>query len=227
MKLFPRKIELLFLSILSSNLIAASNRDEDPMDTGKNASAQGAYVAPSTPELYDVNEPLVPAYARIKKVKSHPYMGLAAGLGMTRNVGSDGSPKPAWSLIAEGGYVRALSSWSRADLGVEVFNGSIGDSDNTINLQLGALAKLGYGYNISENLHGIIRAGYGITTGQYSGPLSSSHSASGYVWQLGIQVLAPTESVDLLAGIFFNQYGFAKHGTYNVIDGRIGMRVRL
>lgn len=195
-------------------------------------SAQGSsgqnYTPPSTPELYDVNEPLVPAYVRIKKVKSHPYLGLGIGFGSSRNNGGNGTPKASWNLVAEGGYVKALTSWTRVDVGLEAFTGKLGDSLNDMKVNVGGLAKVGYGYNLSENLYALLRLGYGLAVAKYSGPMGDSSSVTGYLWQVGLQMIVPTDSsVDLLGGFFFNQYGFSDKGTYNAYEARIGMRYRI
>lgn len=186
------------------------------------------YTPPSTPELYDVNEPLVPAYVRVKKVKSHPYLGLGVSFGSSRLNGGQGTPKASWNIVAEGGYVKAMTSWTRVDFGLEGFNGQIGNSLNTMQIQLGGLAKVGYGYNISENLYALLRIGYGLAMAKYTGPLGDKDSITGSLWQLAFQLLVPTDSaLDLLAGFFVTQYGFADRGSYNVFEGRLGLRFRL
>ena len=170
----------------------------------------------------------MPAYQRVKKVKSYPYLGLGLTFGMSRNDGGAGNPTTAWNVVLEGGYVKAISSWSRADFGIELFNGEIGDSQNDVHIRFGALAKAGFGYNLAENLYGLVRAGYGLAMAHYSGPLAASGSITGYVGQLAFQIMVPTESsLDILAGIFFSQYGFGTQGTYNVFDGRVGLRLRI
>lgn len=197
--------------------------------------AQGSngkeYTPPSTPELYDVNEPLVPAYVRVKKVKSHPYLGLGVSFGSSRLNGGNGTPKASWNAVAEGGYVKALTSWTRVDFGLEVFNGQIGNSENDLKLNIGALAKVGYGYNISENFYGLVRFGYGLAAAKLSQPNvanSKESNETGNLWQVAFQMIAPTESaIDMLFGFFVTQYQFSDKGTYTVYEGRVGMRFRL
>ncbi len=195
--------------------------------TAQKAMAE-EYTPPSTPELYDKNEPLVPLYVKVKKVKSHSYLGLGTGFGSSNLNGGNGNPKASWDIVGEAGYVKAVSSWSRADFGMEVFHGQIGNSKNTMNIKIGGLAKLGYGYNVSENLYALLRFGYGLALADYTGTLGDSKSETGSVWQLGAQLIAPTDSpIDLLLGFFFTQYGFSDRGSYNAYEGRIGVRVRL
>ena len=202
--------------------------------SGVMAQTEGAgdkgkeYTPPSTPELYDVHEKLEPAYVRVKKVKSHPYLGLGVGFGSSRLDGGNGTPNVSWNITAEGGYVKALSSWSRVDFGLEAFNGSIGNSENTIDIQIGGLAKAGYGYNISENLYGLLRLGYGLASGKYTGPLGDKNPVAGSILQGAIQLIVPTEApLDILVGFFVTQFGFSDRGTYNTYEGRIGLRYRL
>lgn len=186
------------------------------------------YVPPSTPNLYDESEPLVPAYMRVKKVKSHAYLGLGGSFGSSNSTGGAGSSAVSWNVVGEAGYVKAVSSWTRIDFGLEVFNGRVGNSLNTIDMDFGGLIKVGYGYNLAENLYALLRFGYGIVNGNYSFNGGVKKSTSGGVWQLGMQMIIPTESsVDLLGGIFFNQYSFGDKGTYNSYDARVGLRLRL
>lgn len=186
------------------------------------------YTPPSTPDLYDTSEPLVPAYVRIKKVKSHPYLGLGLSFGSSRNVGGEGTPKASWDVVAEGGYVKALTSWTRVDVGVEAFTGKLGDSVNDLDIKMGALVKVGYGYNVSENLYALVRLGYGLAIADYDGPNKKKTSITGTLWQLGLQLIVPTDSsIDLLGGVLFNQYGFSEKGTYNTLGARVGVRLRI
>jgi len=211
-----RKITLLVAGLAFSTWLSAKDSN------GKE------YTPPSTPELYDVNEPLVPAYVRIKKVKSHPYLGLGVSFGSSRNDGGNGTPNASWNLVAEGGYVKALTSWTRVDVGIEAFTGKIGDSLNDMKIKVGALAKVGYGYNLSENLYALLRLGYGLAVADYTGPMGSKNAITGNVWQVGLQMIVPTDSsLDLLGGVFFDQYGFSDRGTYNVFEVRIGARFRI
>lgn len=185
------------------------------------------YTPPSTPELYDVDEPLVPAW-KFKKVKSHVYLGLGGGFGTSSRTGAKDSAKTSWNAVVEGGYIRAISSWSRVGLGLDMFTGQVGSSDHSINLSVGSLAHISYGYNISERLHGILRAGFGLAMGEYEGPTTKDKFVAGNIWQLGLQVMLPTESqIDILGGIFFNQYNFSEKGMYHTLEARLGLRYRL
>jgi len=201
------------------------------LSTGILAEGSGnGYKPPSSPELYDVNEPIEPPYVRVKKIKSHAYLGLGGSFGSSYLAGGGGSNKASWNVVGEGGYVKALTTWTRVDLGLEFFNGAIGNSSNDLKINVAGLAKLGYGYNISENLYALVRVGYGLATGTYKNTDVDvgNKSVSGGVWQVGMQLLVPTESaVDVLGGIFFNQYSFGDKGTYNAIEGRLGLRFRI
>lgn len=197
---------------------------------------QNQYTPPSTPELYDVNEPLVPLYVKARKIKNHAYLGLSTGFGQSQTAGA-GKPITAWNVVGDVGYVRPTGNWSRLDMGLEIFHGKIGGSDHDVTANIGALAKVGYGYNLSENLHAILRGGVGIAAADYKVKNSdgdvifSSSSGTGTVWQIAFQLLVPTEAgLDLLGGFFFNQYAFAvhqDHGVFNVFDARLGLRYRI
>lgn len=186
------------------------------------------YTPPSTPELYDVNEPLVPAYVRVKKVKSHFYLGLGGSVGSSILNGGEGNSKVLWNGVIEAGYVKPISTWTRVDFGVEFLHGDLGNSLNDVRMNFGALAKVGYGYNIAENLYALVRIGYGIAVAKYTGPFGDSSSVTGNILQGAFQLIVPTESsVDILGGIFLEQYGFSDKGSYNAYDVRLGLRVRV
>lgn len=191
------------------------------------ALADQNYKPPKTPELYDTKEELVPLYKRVQRVQSHFYSGIGFGFGSSQRVNSSGTAKASWNLVAEGGYINALSSWSRVDLGVELFNGHVGNSKNNLDIRFGGLGKVGYGYNVSENLYAELRFGYGVATAKYTGDQQDENSITGTLWQVGAQLIVPTSSsIDVLGGVFFNQYAFPGRGIYDVYEGRMGLRYR-
>ncbi|MBI2602282.1 MAG: hypothetical protein HYW48_04430 [Deltaproteobacteria bacterium] len=211
--------------------------------------AQGEdYTPPSSPELYDPDEPVLPAYVQYKKVKSHPYLGLGLGFGQSRHAGGGGSPRLAWDINAEAGYVKSLGSWTRMDVGLDLMSGQIGDSRGDLRVLFGSVAKIGYGYNLAENLHAVVRLGAGMALANFEGEddqgvaLTKEDSLLGTVWQLGFHMIVPTDSsFDILAGAVFSQYAFNVGDTdrpdgttfrvdsyvLNVVEVRFGARWRL
>ncbi len=229
-----RKTFLVVLVFFASTRLLAQGIPQEPASTSP--TQQNQYTPPSTPELYDVNEPLVPLYVKVRKIKNHAYLGLGSGFGQSLTAGA-GKPITAWNIVADVGYVRPTGAWSRLDMGLEIFHGQLGGSERNVRADIGVLAKVGYGYNISENVHAILRGGVGIATANYTvkdedgNTIFNSNSASGTVWQVAFQLLVPTQSdIDILGGLFFNQYGFAvnqDHGVFNVFDARLGLRYRI
>lgn len=220
---------------------------------GGNLFAQSSgqdYRPPSSPELYDTSKPVQPAYEKYPPLLNHPYVGLGLGFGQSDKTGRGGSPIAAWNVSAEAGYVKTLGTWSQIDAGVEVLGGRFGYSRADVSMTWGALAKLGYGYTISPSggVIGQVRLAAGLGQGNLSGEDSSGvslESAQDFtitMYQLGFQIILPANaSLDVIGGLLVTQNAFTLRDieqqgdttrisdgqVYNVIEARIGLRLRL
>lgn len=169
------------------------------------------YAPPSSPELYEKADPYVPP----KHLKGHGYLGGGLGFGQSRSTGS-GDAVTSYDLSLGLGYVKPLGTWSLAQAGVDIFTGSIGHGSADMNISLGALAKIGYGYSLGTEMFGSFLFGAGVaqasyleedTNGQvFKGPSNNMGSVVMGAYELLMQA---GDSMFITGGFYMTQYTFS------------------
>lgn len=149
----------------------AAERDDNSTYSSENPN----YQAPKTPELYDNTKPKGVAVS----FPSSANLGAFISFGQSDSSKAGENPKSAWVSGASFTYLSGFDTWTRFELGADVFTGELGHSRATIDVNYGFLARIGYGYAITGNLFGTVRLGAGIARVGFDGktPLGASVSA--------------------------------------------------
>ena len=183
-----------------------------------------------TPALFAAGDMLTPDEVSHTGVSSKPtndsgvYLGAGLTIGQGRTTDSGSTPGVAFLAKFEPGYQASTGSWSRLEVGAELFSGSVsyrlpedqplgGKAD--LSGLYGAMAKIGYGYSLGDDMFGIVKAGigpvfatFGIEPSTASGKAKSDR-LTGLAWTLGWDLVAPvTHKIDFTAGISWTQFQF-------------------
>lgn len=179
---------------------------------------------------------LVATLAAPSAFASAPYVGWDLGFGQAYST-SGGSPGVAYNLKLEGGYIATLDTWSRVEIGLGFLSGGTtfrtdvnGKSvKSSTSLGPGALAKIGYGYAVADNLMTVWRLGAGMTSGILTSGDSDPESFVSPIGVVGMDLVMQTESsLDIIGGIELGHYAFDVDGPVglNAPTIRLGMRLR-
>jgi hypothetical protein len=131
--------------------------------------------------------------------KDHFYFGGYMGLGQAYSTESDDSPGLTYLVGLDPGYAMTLGSWSRMEVGADVFFGKASfrlpaDEGGKVDLPIGfgLLAKLGYGYSMGNNLFGVWKFGVGPVQAKYADEnVKSKDAMTGIAGQLEFGLLMP------------------------------------
>ncbi len=153
------------------------------------------------------------------------FVGTRLAFGQARPTEGDSSPGTAFVLGINPGFQFSSGSWNRIEVGVDVLVGSFSASydesflgDTTVPLNLGLLAKAGYGYSLGNRMFAVMSAGVGpLVSGKIKAePGGRSADASGQTGlgaQLSWQAVAPlTDRLDFTGGITW------LHAQFNIDD---------
>ena len=170
----------------------------------------------------------------VDKNTGGPYVGGVFGLGQSSTTG-DSSPGPAWLLGVDVGLGVKRDTWNRIEFGLEIDRGSLGfeqkstKSESTLDLDLMALFKAGYGYSLGDHAFGFFRAGVGLAQVSYKG-----ESDSGVAYLLGWDAIFPAkDNLDFSVGVNWRAVqvkfdALADSSTQiNIPSLALGARVRL
>jgi len=196
-------------TFLLANAIAFGN---ERGDNSTYSTENPDYVTPKTQELYDSSKPK----GRPIEFPSSANFGAFVSFGQSDSQKADENPKAAWLSGASFTYLNAIQTWSRFELGADIFTGQLGHSRAEIPLKQGFLARIGYGYGISGNLFGTIRLGAGLASVQYDGrnsagdEIKTSEAATATVLYAGWHLTLPAgESLSLDFGPDWSKTDFS------------------
>lgn len=154
--------QFIMAALLAAPGVAlAAERDDNSTYSSENPN----YQAPKTPELYDNTKPKgLPV-----SFPSSANLGAFISFGQSDSSKSGENPKSAWLSGASFSYLSGVNTWTRFELGADVFTGEMGHSRATIQVNQGFLARIGYGYAITGSLFGTVRLGAGIARVGFDG----------------------------------------------------------
>jgi hypothetical protein len=149
---------------------------------------------------------------------SGAFIGGGLSFGSARTTRDGVSPGVAMLFSFEPGYQINRGSWNRLELSSQIFAGKAEFGKSDINVGLGVLAKLGFGYSLGDKLMSVFRIGAGPVMATFkSRENGESVESDGTLMGLGLQgawqiVFPMNNSLDLVGGIALN------HMQFNVDD---------
>ena len=182
------------------------------------------YEPPNTPELYEKN-PDGPG----QKVDygSNFYLGFGLGLGQSQSNADKANPIASYNLDIEVGYQSKLQSSRLIESSITFFTGKAGHSRAEVDIGVGFLARLGYGYKIGNNLWGVWKAGGGLVSGMYEGKtadgfkVENEDSISGTMVQGGFYLISEQSALSYYGGLKWTYYNFGlSSATYTDASGQ-------
>jgi len=184
---------------------AAAASDGVPPGAGR-----GNYVKPVDP---DIVEP---------KRHSGAFVGLGAAFGQARST-DGGSGDVSFRVGIEPGFQMGTGSWSRLEVGAELYSGRIGFRAGTgdesykakMPIGLGLMPKIGYGYSLGSDLYAVWKLGVGPVMAKFSGDrtdgaeLEADDTLWGIAGQIGAQLAFPaTDMLAFMIGLDLTHYQF-------------------
>lgn len=132
------------------------------MATSAIADQATDYTPPSSPPLYTPVDPT----ANVQKLNAHPFIGLGIAIGQSQPTGKENPLTAALGSI-QLGYLKTIGSWNLVLGELLLFSGQAGHSDADLQIPIGAMVRLGYGYMITSGIYGIFKIGGGAFNGHY------------------------------------------------------------
>ncbi|MEZ4743974.1 MAG: hypothetical protein R3B45_16255 [Bdellovibrionota bacterium] len=145
-------------ALLFSNIVPLAYGNDNT-----NQLAQGEYIPPSTPPLYESNG----APGTKLTHRSGLYVGGNLQFGQSRSAGGSANPIAAYIAGAEIGYVAGTGSWDRYEAAFEAFTGKVGHSEADMPINMGAMIKIGKAYSLGSNFWGVWGLGAGMAQIDY------------------------------------------------------------
>jgi hypothetical protein len=191
---------------------------------GQSAFAQtenSENIDPPAPKRSDV---MKPSELQMTGESSNPsndsgaFIGGGLSFGSARTTRDGVSPGVAMLFSFEPGYQVNRGSWNRLEFSGQIFAGKAEFGKNDVNIGLGVLAKLGYGYSLGDKLMSVFRVGAGPVMATFkSRDATESVESDGTLMGLGVQgawqiVFPMNDSLDLIGGLAWN------HMQFNVDD---------
>jgi hypothetical protein len=239
-----------FLSLLSSAVLvyaSAASSMAQAQVLGewekKPKPAPGQDPTPSEPESF--GETTVGGNSANK---SGVFLGGGLSFGQARPT-AGGAPGMVFAAHFEPGYQVKTGSWSRVEVGADIFSGSASfkndDGKSQMQLGLGLLVKAGYGYSLGSGMFGVMKIGLGPVMAKYKGEFQGadveSDSVTGLATQLAYIMVFPVSStLDFTGGFSYTHMQFnideVKAGSVkadfdpvglNLPQAELGLRVRL
>lgn len=143
-----------------------------------------------------------------------PFLGAGLSLGQARTTEADSSPSVATFYRIEPGYQIGTNSWNRIEISADILTGSLGfrqshgnlSGKHQLNLDIGFLAKFGYGYSLGNKMFAVAKFGAGALTGNLTATANSqtvkSDSITGTALLLGWNMVVPiSTSLDFNGGL--------------------------
>jgi hypothetical protein len=182
------------------------------------SSANPGYMPPDSPELYDSNR----APGQKVDYGSHFFAGIGGGFGQSQ-ASQEGALSQGSGLVrAELGYVLNMRATTRVETTVSYFAGSIGHSRARMDMNMGLMIGLGYGYQIGNRLWGVVRAGAGYALADFSGKtkdglqIKAKEPVTGPMGHLGYYAISEVGSeLSFFGGLQWNYFSMS------LIDGSI------
>ncbi len=149
---------------------------------------------------------------------SGAFIGGGLSFGSARTTEDGVSPGLAMLFSFEPGYQVNRGSWNRLEFSGQIFAGKAEFGKTDINVGLGVLAKLGYGYSLGDKLMSIWRVGAGPVMATFKNrDAAESVESDGALMGLGLQgawqlVFPMNDSLDLIGGLAWT------HMQFNVDD---------
>ena len=186
--------------------------------------------------------------------QSGPFVGATFSLGQGRTTEGSGNPGIATFFKIEPGYQIGTSSWNRIEVSGELLQGTIGFRQATgtlsgkhrLDVNVGFLAKFGYGYSLGNRMYALAKVGAGALTGKLKATANDltveSDSISGTALSLGWTMVLPIgEKIDFNGGFTWLHsqfdvgslkagpavYDYGRSLVVNVPSLDLGIRVRI
>lgn len=186
--------------------------------------------------------------------KSGPFIGATGSFGQGRPTEGNSSAGIATLFKLEPGYQIGTGSWSRVEISGEILGGSLGfrqsagplTGKHRMNLDLGFLAKFGYGYSLGHKMFGIVKVGAGSVSGKLrasaNGQTVESDRTTGTALLLGWTMVLPVaQNFDFTGGLGLlhcqfdvgslasgpASYDYGRSLLVNVPTIDLGMRIKL
>lgn len=160
------------------------------------------------------------------------FLGINGDLGPIYDAEPQSSSGMGYGFNVEPGFVIQNSSWSRYEIGLQVayhsFNWKGGkDTDSTLT-PLSFMPRFGFGFNLGDNLFGIVRIGFGLATGQAThktlGTSLKTDSKNGFAFSTDYDVAYGKDKLQFAGGLGVThyQYSFSKLGSAD-FDSRLNL----
>lgn len=145
------------------------------------------------------------------KANSGVFLGAGVSFGQARPTKDGSSPGVMYAGRFEPGYQIKTGSWNRLEVSGQFFTGSadmrFDEGKATFPLQLGMIAKFGYGYSVGSPMvmvltggAGPVLAGYEADVGGFN--VESTETLTGLAGQIGGHLVMPaTDSLDFVGGV--------------------------
>jgi len=146
------------------------------------------------------------------------FIGGGLAFGSARTTEKGVSPGVAMLFSFEPGYQVNRGSWNRLEFSGQIFAGQAEFGKTDINVGLGLLAKLGYGYSLGDKLMAMFRVGAGPVLATFKNrDNAESIESDGTLMGLGLQgawqlVFPMSDALDLVGGLSWT------HMQFNVDD---------
>lgn len=175
------------------------------------------------------------------------FIGGGFAFGQARTTEDGVNPGVAMLLSVEPGYQVNRGSWNRLEFSGQFFTGKAEFGSSDVNIGLGVLAKIGYGYSLGDRLIALFKFGAGPVLASFETKAGTEKVKSdGTLMGLGLQgawqmVFPMSDAMDLTGGLSWTHIQFSvddvkdSSGTKYALDRQvianvpaldIGLRVR-
>lgn len=183
-----------------------------------------------------------------------PFLGATFSLGQGRTTENNGNPGIATFLKLEPGYQIGTSSWNRIEVSGELLQGTLAFRQTTgplsgkhrLDVNVGFMAKFGYGYSLGNKMFGLAKIGAGALSGKLKASANDqtveSDRITGTALSLGWTMVLPlSDKLDFSGGFTWLHtefdvgslksgpavYDYGRNLVVNVPSLDLGIRVRI
>lgn len=211
-------------ALIGASLTLATHavaKEEEIGDDGYNKT----YDDPSKSFKTRMKEARTTPEVLVDNSKGGFFLGVNGDLGPVYDAEPQSSSGMGFGFNVEPGFVIQNNSWARYEIGLQVAYHSFdwkGDKDASSTIQpLSFMPRFGFGFNLGDNLFGIVRFGFGLATGQatykYPSPVGSlkTDSKNGFAFSTDYDVAYGKDKLQFAGGLGVThyKYSFSKRGS--------------
>jgi hypothetical protein len=217
-------------ALLGAGLTISSHamaKEEEIGDDGYNKT----YDDPNKSFKTRMKESRTTPEATVDNSKGGLFLGINGHFGPVYDAEPKSSSGMGFGFGVEPGYVIQSGNWNRLELSLLVayqsFTWKGGEKIDSTMTPLSFTPRFGYGFNLGDNLSGILRVGFGMATGQVTqkgeaietSPLKASSaktdSKMGFVFSGDYDIVYGKDKVQFAGGLGVThyQYAFSKLGS--------------